>query len=290
MLFSPVSAVACLLGESPVWDERRGVLFYVDIVGRALLTFRPGEGDSPVHRFDSEVCSLGLAESGRLIVALRREIILFDPDTGARTILVRPDLGPAFVRFNDGKVGPDGAFWVGSMDERPEREEIGEFFRVTADGRATRTGLMAKVSNGLAWSADGRTLFRSDSRGPWIDAADFDPETGAVSRGRRIAAPDEATGRPDGAACDAEGCYWSAGVSAAVLNRFAPDGRLLSRHDVPVASPTMPCFAGPDLRDLYVTSHQEAPPERRALFPLTGRLVMARAAVAGAPVARFRGA
>ncbi len=28
-------------------------------------------------------------------------------------------------RLNDGKVGPDGAFWVGSMDERAPRQATG---------------------------------------------------------------------------------------------------------------------------------------------------------------------
>src|SRR3712207_9091319 len=62
------------------------------------------------------------------------------------------------------------------------------------------------------------------------------------------------SGRPDGGACDAEGFYWSAGVSAGRLNRFAPDGSVAQSHELPVPSPTMPCFGGPDFRSLFVTS------------------------------------
>jgi sugar lactone lactonase YvrE len=288
MRFDPVSDVVCTLGESPVWDDRRDVLFYVDLVGQAVHAFDPARGDVDRHVFESEACSIGLCESGRLVVALRREVILYDPQTRMRTPLARPELGPAHTRLNDGKVGPDGAFWVGSMDERPEREEIGILFRVTADGRAEASEVRAKVSNGLAWSPDGRTLFHSDSRGPWLDAWDFDPASGALSNRRRLAELDEARGRPDGAAVDADGYYWSAGVSAAVLNRFAPDGRLVETCPVPVASPTMPCFGGPDLTTLYLTSHREAPPERVAQSPLTGRLLAAKAPVAGTPVHRFK--
>lgn len=290
MRFTPVSDVVCALGESPVWDDRRQVLFYVDLSGRAVHAFDPAKGDVGRHVFESEACSIGLAESGRLVVALRREVILYDPETRMRRPLAMPELGPDHTRLNDGKVGPDGAFWVGSMDERPEREEIGILFRVTADGRAVASQIRAKVSNGLAWSPDGRTMFHSDSRGPWLDAWDFDPASGAIANRRRLAALDEAKGRPDGAACDAEGFYWSAGVSAGVLNRFAPDGELVERIEVPVAAPTMPCFAGPDLRTLYLTSHREAPAERLAQYPLTGRLIAAQAPVAGTPVHRFRDA
>ena len=62
----------------------------------------------------------------------------------------------------------------------------------------SRSKIEGLVSNGLAFSPDGRTMFHSDSRGPWIDCWDFDPETGAISGRRRFADLDDATGRPDG--------------------------------------------------------------------------------------------
>ena len=65
---------------------------------------------------------------------------------------------------------------------------------------------------------------------------------------------DEALGRPDGAAIDTLGNYWSAGVSAGCLNRFAPDGRYLSRLELPCRAPTMPCFGGEDFGTLFVTT------------------------------------
>ena len=65
---------------------------------------------------------------------------------------------------------------------------------------------------------------------------------------------EEEDGRPDGAACDAEGFYWSAGVSAGVLNRISPTGEIERKVMLPLAAPTMPCFGGPDLKTLYVTS------------------------------------
>ncbi|WP_297443407.1 SMP-30/gluconolactonase/LRE family protein, partial [Acidocella sp.] len=79
---------------------------------------------------------------------------------------------------------------------------------------------------------------------------------------------------------DAEGCYWSAGVSAGCLNRYAPNGTLLARYPLPAPAPTMPCFGGADLRTLFVTS----------LSPATGGtgLVMAAPApVAGVAPWRF---
>src|SRR5258705_528561 len=82
-------------------------------------------------------------------------------------------------------------------------------------------------------SPDGRTMFHSDSRAGWLDRWDFDPANGAISNRMRIADLDEAMGRPDGGATDINGDYWSAGISAQRLNRFAPDGRLIESYPVP---------------------------------------------------------
>jgi sugar lactone lactonase YvrE len=164
------------------------------------------------------------------------------------------------------------------MHEAPERRPLGALFRVAPDGTVERKREGLFTSNGLAWSPDGRTMFHSDSRGCWIERWEFDPQSGAISGQTRIATPQEEDGRPDGATVDAEGTYWSAGVSAGCLNRYTRDGALLARVPVPV--PTMPCFGGPDLRTLFVTSLTPAGGD-------TGLVVSARAPVAGVAGWRF---
>jgi sugar lactone lactonase YvrE len=145
------------------------------------------------------------------------------------------------------------------------------------------------VSNGLAFAPDGKAMFHSDSSGGWLDRWDLDPATGKASNRKRIAALDAATGNPDGGATDAEGNYWSAGITAQRLNRIAPDGRILESFPVPVFAPTMPCFGGKDMRTLYVTSLRVGrPAEGLAQYPLTGITIVGQSPVAGSPVSRFR--
>ena len=96
-------------------------------------------------------------------------------------------------------------------------------------------------------------------------------------------------GRPDGGACDVEGRYWSAGVSAGVLNRFDRDGKIADRYEAPVPAPTMPCFCGPDLKTLVITSHRAVAPDQLNRFPQSGSVFAARSAIAGAPVFRMKG-
>jgi sugar lactone lactonase YvrE len=273
------------LGEGPVWDARSGALLFVDIPAPALFRYHPDT--SAVERWEMPevIGSFGLCPDGRVVLGLRSGVFLYDLATRKLDLLARPEPNRPGNRLNDGKVGPDGAFWVGSMDDAAEKGPNAALHRITADGQVTTVAEGLTISNGLAWSPDGRTMFHSDSRQTIIWTWDFDPATGEATNRREIRRLTSPEGRPDGAAADAEGCYWSAGVSAGCLNRFAPDGTLLRRIDLPILAPTMPCFGGPDLRTVYLTSlsmERDGRSEKGGLYVFETDL-----GVAGAPVARF---
>jgi sugar lactone lactonase YvrE len=275
----------CSVAESPVWDAPNRRLLFADINGKRINALSVESGDRQSWDFPEVVGSFGLCRSGKLVVAQRHHVALFDPRTGSLQRLTAPVDEPPTNRLNDGKVGPDGAFWVGSMDENSPRQKIAFLYRVTADGRMTREADGIAVSNGLAWSADGRIMYHSDSTAGTIQAWDFDPATGARSNRRVLATLTSQEGRPDGAATDQDGNYWSCGPSAGVINCFSPAGALLRKWQVPVPGPTMPCFAGDAL---YVTSLREGKsPEALAAHPTLGGLFRAKAPAAGAPVGLF---
>ena len=293
--FKPLDeTIRCDLGECPSYDDRLDAILFEDIVNRTIHSVDLKTGAARKWTFPSEVGSFGLTETGKLVVALRHVVGLFDRDSGGFAELATIEGDNPGTRLNDGKVGPDGAFWVGSMDNRglpsAEAKPIGALYRVDASGKVEKKVDQIYTSNGLAWTPDGRTMIHTDSRGRWIDRWTFDPATGAITDRRRIVADiEEAAGRPDGGATDAEGCYWSAGVSAGRLNRYDLDGKLLAHYPVPVVAPTMPCFGGPDLKTLFVTSLRTGrSPEALAKFPLTGVTIVGRSPVAGSPVSRFR--
>ncbi|NJL50479.1 MAG: SMP-30/gluconolactonase/LRE family protein [Blastochloris sp.] len=240
------------VGESPVWDAATERLLWCDIPAGAIHALHLSSDARECWTFDEPVASFGLARHGAMIVALRHTIELFEPLSGAREIVARVDHAKPSMRFNDGKVGPDGAFWVGSMDAGGDG---GCLYRIGPDGSVRVIADGIAVSNGLAWNAEASRMYHSDSRGGiWLDCWDFDPVNGKASNRTRLRCHDEANGRLDGGACDLEGHYWSAGPSAGRINRFSADGELLSYVDVPLAHPTMPCFGGSDMRTVFVTS------------------------------------
>jgi len=292
MDFACLLDIRCSLGECPVWDDRRELIFFVDAIGQAIHAVRLDGTGLQTWPMPKPVGSIGLAESGRLIVALWHDLVLFDVDSASLTQFSKLTDEPSTNRFNDGKVGPDGAFWVGTMNLSIPRRPIGSLFRLTWDGLVERKAIGYGVSNGLAFSSDGCTMFHSDSfsLAPRIDRWTLDPATGEIAGRTCIATPDEKIGRPDGAACDDKGHYWSAGVFSGRLNRFSPDGALIESYRVPIPAPTMPCFCGPDLRTLVLTSLRESSGGAKIEPNLqSGSLFVARAPVVGTPVGRIRG-
>ena len=280
----------CTVGESPVWSAAEQALYWVDILAPAVHRWHPASGTRCSWPMPAAVGSLGLRAGGGLVLALRSGFHLFDLNTGALTLLAHPEPDRPTNRLNDGKVSPDGAFWAGTMDDRPEKEPVGALYRLGADHRVERRAEGVKVSNGLAWSPDGATLYHADSRGGAIWRHTHDMATGTIGAREVFVALRPEWGRPDGGAVDAEGCYWGCGIGAGRVNRFSPEGELLAWIELPVTHPTMPCFGGPGLKTLYVTSLRENfTAAQLDATPLAGGVFAVDLGVAGTPVAAYRG-
>jgi sugar lactone lactonase YvrE len=278
------------LAEGPTWDHRTQTLYWCDILGKRLIARDWTSGEETIRGMPDVIGSFGLTtDPDVLIVALRDRVGLYDLRKETFTPLVSIEENDDRTRLNDGKVGPDGAFWVGTMDDRPDRKPIAALYRVDASGTCSRLVEDVTVSNGLAWSPDGRTLYHADSRPGRIETWDFDPATGTIANRRLFAQMTNDSGRPDGGTVDAQGDYWSAGVSAGVINRFSPDGTLVGSLKMPVPRPTMPCFCGPDLDTLVVTSlRPPADPQAEGEDTQSGSVFCLKPGVRGLPAHLFK--
>jgi len=284
-------AAAAQLGESPMWHPHEQVLYYCDIAGRRLQRFDPVRSQLEHWEFDTEPASLAPRMDGSLLLAMRDGLWVFDPSRGTRALVMRAPYDSAHERYNDGKADPQGRFWVGTLYE--PREPALASLNCYARGQLSTLVRGLTVVNGLAWSPNGRTMLWSDTKAHTVYAADFDPATGELSRRRvfaafepkRAGAPLEAYGgRPDGAAMDAQGCYWVAMFEGQRLLRLSPEGAVLREVMLPVRCPTMPCFGGADLMTLYVTTSREnRPAAELAQQPYAGCVLSLRVDVPGLP-------
>jgi sugar lactone lactonase YvrE len=287
-------ASASRLGESPMWHPREQVLYWCDIPGQRLNRFDAKTGALSHWDFDCEPASCAPCLDGTLLLAMRDGLWRFDPTCGERTRLAKPPYDPAQERFNDGKCDPQGRFWVGTIHE--PREPLAALYCFDG-GELKRKAEGVTTSNGLGWSPDGRTMYWSDTKAHTVFAFDFDPPSGELS-GRRVFASFTSRqpgqdlaqygGRPDGAAVDAEGCYWAAMFEGQRLLRLSPSGEVVRVVMLPVRCPTMPCFGGPDLQTLFITTAREnRPAAELAEQPLAGCVLSLRVDVPGLPVHLF---
>lgn len=246
--------VTCGLAEGPVWDDRAGRFYWVDIKAPCLHGFDPDTGDHHSWDWPETVSCCGLAEDGRVLLAGLSGIWAFDPDTGARAVVYDIPALPDGLRTNDGKVGPDGAFWVSTMHDVSDRGPVGVVMRVAPDGEVRVMLEGITTANGMEWSPDGRTFYLADTRELWVDCWEYDPETVTLSNRRRFITLGEGDGKPDGAGLGANGSYWLCGIYAGLVHQFAADGTRIGHVSVPAEMVTMPCFGGKDMRTMLITS------------------------------------
>ena len=285
-------ASAALLGESPVWHPREQVLYYTDIPGHRLQRFDPRSGELRHWQFETDVSSFAPLLDGQLLLAMRDGLWRFDATTGERFLVAEPDYDPKVERFNDGKCDPQGRFWVSTIYE-PRTPSVAALYRYARGTLARQVGGLS-VGNGLAWSPNGRTIHWSDTSAHAVYAADFDPQSGTLSRQRVFArfepkqpgqSLDAYGGRPDGAAMDVDGCYWAAMYEGSRVVCLSPAGELIREIRLPVRCPTMPCFGGPDLKTLYITTAREnRPPAELVQQPYAGCVLAIDLDVPGLPV------
>lgn len=239
----------------------------------------------------SAIGCFAFRQAGGVVAALQSGFHTVDLRNGATIPLAEPLKGEIGCRFNDGRCDRAGRyFWAGTMGEPPDPQRPrGAFYRFGTDGSCAKPidGLI--VSNGLAFSPDGRTMYVSDSNAAvqTIWAFDYDADDGVPTNRRVLATTHDIAGRPDGAAVDADGCYWTAANSGAQLVRYAPEGKIDRTVALPVHRPTMPCFGGDGLDTIYVTSMQPLPGEPR--HELDGSIFAVRVGVTGLPEPRFAG-
>lgn len=268
---SRISQEPDLLGESPVWDDQIGRLYWVDSVSRKIRYYHPVDDTHGEIAVPSMIGSVGLGQSGHLVAGLVDGIYDIEIETGAATPLFKPDPPNERVRFNDGRMDRQGRFVCGGMGIYAE--PMGELVRVTAGGEAEVLANGVRISNTLSFSPDGKTMYFADSLDRVVRAYRYGDGEEVLTEPRMLVDTKPFASGPDGATVDSEGYIWIALVQVGKIARFTPEGDLDALIEAPTDMPTCMCFGGPDLATLYVTSIKDSGSGRAiSRHPLGGHL------------------
>lgn len=272
-----------LLGEGPLWSARENAVYWVDILGQRL------------HRLsltDDAITSWDMPEPIGWVIGQRSgpgfiagfasgfAELMLDPLT------IRPigDPEPELPgnRMNDAKADPAGRIWAGTMAANC-KGMAGSLYRLDPDHRWTRVDGPYGIANGPAISADGKTLYHTDTALGLIYRFDV-LDDGTLAPSSVHIEFDKAWGTPDGMTLDAEGALWVAHWGGSRVSRFTPDGELERSIALPASQVTSCTFAGENLDRMFVTSAADGVDE-----PHAGKLFEVDPECRGLPTHLFGG-
>jgi gluconolactonase len=261
--------------EGPVWDPGHGLYFSDVINGGVYLLDRAG-AVSPVIPRRRGIGGMALHVSGGLVVGGRDIAFVALADGNTRPLLAL-DAIPGATGFNDLTTDGAGRIYVGSLAFRVfggDAPKPGHLHVIDLDGtmRTLSDGVM--LTNGLGFSPDGRRLYHSDARAALVRVYDAKAD-GSVGPWRTFATLG-GDSVPDGLKVASDGSVWVADAHGGRVIVFNEDGT--HRQDVPVPLPmvTSLCFAGDDLRDLYIVTGSRGGPSENC-----GSIFRSRVDIAG---------
>jgi sugar lactone lactonase YvrE len=276
-----------ILGESPLWCTRDGLLYWVDIRAPALHALDPQDGAIRSWPLPDLCGAIVLTRQAHLLLAMRTGLFRFDVAAGSLSLLVQPEQESLGNRLNETKCDRRGRIWCGSMRDYGAAT-TGSLYRIGPDLRCERVLRDVTVPNALCWSPDDRIMYFADTREGRIRAYAFDAGEGTLGAMRVLLERDALPGRPDGATIDADGCLWNARYEGGCVARITPDGRVDRVVAVPATRVTSCALGGPDLRTLYITTaRQMLTPEQLAEQPDAGAVFALRVPTPGLPEPRF---
>ena len=260
------------LAEGPFWHPGRECLFWFSVLDGTLHAAAADGADHREWRLGERASAAGIIDDDHLAVATETGVWRLALGDGTKSPLVPLEADDPRTRSNDGRVAPDGAFWIGTMGLAAE-DGLGAIYRYDASGTPPVTSVRRHVTipNSICFSPDGAHAYLSDTRErvirrlalvDGVPSGEAEPHIDLRADGRK---PDDRnpddrnTGglNPDGAVTDAEGHLWCACWGAGEVVRFAPDGTRTGSVRFPARQVSCPAFGGPDMTTMFVTTAHE---------------------------------
>jgi len=267
--------------EGPVWDKKKGVLYFTDIPNNRVMRWSPKDGlveflkpsgyTGKAEFKGAEPGANGLTfdAAGNLVLCQHgdRRIAKLAPDGKSFTTLADKYMGKRFNSPNDlvyRKNGDlfftDPPFGLPEQMKDPAKElDFQGVFRLSPKGDVTLLTKEMSRPNGIAFSPDEKILYVSNSdpeKAVWM-AFPVNAD-GSLGAGKAFFDSTEAVkakkpGLPDGMKVDQKGNIFATGPGGVLV--FAPDGTHLGTLATGV--PTANCAFGDDGSTLYITADKQ---------------------------------
>jgi gluconolactonase len=235
--------------EGPMWREGR--LWFSDVTGNKMYALTP-DGKATVlveHAGGLDSFPLGMSKGSNGMVTDKDGSVLMTQHGVRRIARLDEHLAPmAFLDSFEGKkfnspndlvFAPDGSLWftdppygLTGGDRDPTKELTFNGVYRYANGKLTAPIKELARPNGISFTADGKTLYVSNS-GPqmFVERYDVAPD-GTVSNGTHfIDYPGRAPDIPDGLKLDSANNLWTTGPGG--IRIISPAGKVLGQIKLP---------------------------------------------------------
>ena len=263
--------LAAKLGEGPVWSVAEQALWFVDIKSKQIHRLDPASGSKQSWNAPDQATFVLPRADGQYIVGFPGKLARFNPTDATFETLITIEASYPGNRTNDACIDANGKLWFGTMDDGCALPN-GSLYSWAGTGAPVAHDNGYAISNGPAFSPDGRTFYHTDTIRRTVYRFDVGTD-GSLAGKRPFMKIETGAGVPDGSVVDAEGCIWIALYGGWGVRRYSPKGELLKTVAIPCANVTKIAFGGPDLKTAFATTAaQDLVPEDVAKQPFAGGL------------------
>ena len=276
------------LGEGPIWDNEKKLLYWIDIINKEVRIFDPKTSFERKIILEQQIGTVVVGTNERLVVALENGFYFLDLKTEKMSFITDPESNIPENRFNDGKCDPAGRFWAGTLSKENGKASL---YCLDTDLRVAKKVENVTVSNGIVWNVDTKKMYYIDTPTNEVWGFDYDIRTGDISNKAVVINIPKEEGHPDGMTIDSEGMLWVAHWGGWRVSRWDPEeGKKLDEVKVPASNVTACAFGGDDLDELYITTARTGLcDEDLKEQPEAGGLFCVKTKVKGVPAFKFNG-
>jgi len=162
MDIATLSALHCVLGESPLWHSARKSYFWVDVHPGVLYELNPLTQALSKWEIGKPVSLVLESDGNQVILAVKGGLVKLDFTNGEQAWLTDIDSNILNNRCNDGASDSLGRLWIGTMDMEC-KANAGSLYRVDGDFMVKKMIGNLTIPNGLVWSLDHERMYFIDT-------------------------------------------------------------------------------------------------------------------------------